>query len=89
MPYYPGGDLGTWLSDLAPDVTTRRGVLHDLARGVEYLHLHHVIHCDLKLGNIFMDKAWAVLYAEGIHYVYYLRVYYFLVHFDGLHVICL
>ena len=40
LPYLAGGNLATWLQRLQPAAEKRRVTLHNIFRGVEYLHAH-------------------------------------------------
>jgi hypothetical protein len=55
MPYYSGGDLATWLPKHAPTPEQKQMVLHQVCRGIECIHANGILHCDIKLENIFMD----------------------------------
>ena len=51
--------MACWLDAVtpAPSLEQLRMVLHTVTRGVEFLHMKDVIHCDLKLENIFMSSS--------------------------------
>jgi serine/threonine protein kinase len=55
MPLYLGGDMAEWLDTHKPQPPQRQVVLHQVCRGLEYLHTEGVLHCDIKLENILMD----------------------------------
>ena len=65
MRFYEGGDLKRW-RDLfwttqriaAPeqDHPELHGITHDILEGVRFLHANKVVHCDLKLENIFVTE---------------------------------
>eukprot|EP00494_Astrolonche_serrata_P033670 UN33939 len=38
------------------DMNKLRGCVHDIIRGLEYLHLHHIFHSDIKPDNMLLDK---------------------------------
>ena len=55
--FVTGGDLWHFLhkKDRQPEVldwSTRRKFAHDIAAGMRYLHLLHIVHRDLKSLNI-------------------------------------
>lgn len=56
MPYYQGGTLRHWMQ-LGPDIVHVQRVIVAILEGIEFLHTHGVIHCDIKPENIFMGGA--------------------------------
>ena len=57
QPFYSGGDMRSWLAAQRPSAAQVKAVLHQVVRGVEYLHGKGIVHCDLKLENVFMSAA--------------------------------
>ncbi|GBG31541.1 Protein kinase, putative, partial [Hondaea fermentalgiana] len=58
MPYYPGGDLASWIRDNAhADVATRRTIATGILRGLHDLHSRNLVHCDIKPENIFLARG--------------------------------
>ena len=57
QPFYEGGDMRDWLAKQQPSPGQLTAVLHQIVRGVEYLHGNRIVHCDLKLENVFMSSA--------------------------------
>ena len=57
QPLYGGGDMLHWLAEQRPNTAQLRAVLHQVVRGTEYLHGKGIVHCDLKLRNVFMSSA--------------------------------
>ena len=55
LPFYAGGDMAAWIKAQTPSEDQLRVVLHEVCRGVEYLHANSVWHCDLKLENVMMS----------------------------------
>ncbi|RUS68934.1 hypothetical protein EGW08_023303 [Elysia chlorotica] len=55
MPYYPRGDL----VELSGQQETRRVIryMSHVTRAVEKLHRHNIAHNDVKLENVFLDRA--------------------------------
>ena len=54
QPYYEGGDMRRWLAEQTPSADQMKAVLREIVRGVEHLHTRLIVHCDLKLENVFM-----------------------------------
>lgn len=56
IPYYSGGDMATWLLKHGKEVSSEqlRAVLHQIERAIDHLHTNKIIHCDIKLENVFM-----------------------------------
>jgi serine/threonine protein kinase len=52
MDYFPHGDLETFImnSQVSTDIILR--ILDEILSAVEYLHMHHLCHRDLKLENV-------------------------------------
>ncbi|KAJ7224768.1 kinase-like domain-containing protein [Mycena rebaudengoi] len=54
-PFYKFGDLGQYLRD---HPTTDRGkMIRGVASGLEYLHRNDIVHGDLKIHNVVVDKS--------------------------------
>lgn len=59
--YVPGSDLGTVLEGGPLPVTRAAKVAADVLRALEHAHLHGVIHCDVKPGNVLLKGERALL----------------------------
>ncbi|KAG0256707.1 hypothetical protein DFQ27_005539 [Actinomortierella ambigua] len=46
------------------DWTTKRRLANEIARGLEHIHLHHILHRDLKSANVLLTKHWEVKLAD-------------------------
>eukprot|EP00729_Bicosta_minor_P006787 gene6787-23797_t len=57
LAYQPGGDLQAWLTVQTPTAVQKQALLHQVCRGIEYLHANEILHCDIKLENILMTEA--------------------------------
>jgi len=57
MPFYKGGNMLNWLNQRNQSKQQMKAVLHEITRAIEYIHDKQVIHCDIKLENIFMTSA--------------------------------
>ena len=57
LAYQSGGDLQSWLVEQSPTPEQKQALLHQVCRGIEYLHANEIIHCDIKLENILMTEA--------------------------------
>ena len=57
MAFQPGGDLKQWLKTQTPTAEQKQVLLHQVCRGIEYMHAAKVLHCDIKLENILMSDA--------------------------------
>ena len=55
-PYYPGGDLHSWIQNYQPSFTTKVRVLLNVAEGLLFLHSNNYIHRDIKPRNIIMKS---------------------------------
>lgn len=56
MPYYEGGNLLSWLRNGQRGKEELRAIFHELMRGIEYMHSNGIVHCDIKLENVFMTS---------------------------------
>jgi hypothetical protein len=57
MPYYPGGDLASWLARTQPSEADRVVTLSQVAQALQYMHGSGHWHADVKLENVLMDAA--------------------------------
>jgi serine/threonine protein kinase len=58
MEYVRGIELDAWLESHGSMAPARAvGVLQQVAAAVDYLHLHDIVHCDIKPANIMLDAA--------------------------------
>ena len=56
FPFYENGSVEEWMSNnphLSMD--EKKSIIADLLLGVSHLHSNGIVHCDIKLGNIFVD----------------------------------
>jgi serine/threonine protein kinase len=56
MPYYENKDLADYLLRNNLDFKTKIKMFLDILCGMKELHSHFIIHRDLKLQNIFVDR---------------------------------
>ncbi|CAD7926278.1 unnamed protein product, partial [Amoebophrya sp. A120] len=65
MEYVSGGSLKSQLDEFGPiKESVFRSYTRQILEGVSYLHLHQVVHCDLKTGNILLDHDGSVKIAD-------------------------
>jgi serine/threonine protein kinase len=58
--YVAGPTLRDWLASRGPmPADTAARLIHEVARGVAYVHRHRIIHRDIKPGNILLETAFA------------------------------
>ncbi len=61
MRYVEGQNLTQWMRDHAtPDLETVRGLVEQLARGVQAFHRREMVHQDLRPDNVLIDTAGTV-----------------------------
>lgn len=56
MPFYAGGNLVEWCQSIKPGDVQLLSVLAQALRGIEHIHRHGVVHCDIKPQNIMIDS---------------------------------
>ncbi|KAF7365347.1 TKL/TKL-ccin protein kinase [Mycena venus] len=56
-PFYKFGHIGTYLKKHPS--TNRRDLITGVASGLQYLHGHNIIHGDIKVQNVLVDKRGA------------------------------
>jgi serine/threonine protein phosphatase PrpC/predicted Ser/Thr protein kinase len=62
MRYVEGQTLNQWMRDhAAPELEAVRGIIEQLARGVQAFHRREMVHQDLRPDNVLIDKAGTVL----------------------------
>lgn len=67
LEYFSGGDLEQRLHEHGPfSEPEARGMLRQLLSGISYLHKHHILHRDLKLANVLLDKERVALCDFGL-----------------------
>ena len=57
MPFYCGHSLDQWLGvEGGRPVAAKKRALTSVARGLEYVHMRRITHCDVKPANVFMSS---------------------------------
>ncbi|KAJ7718241.1 kinase-like domain-containing protein [Mycena metata] len=54
-PFYKSGHVGTYLKKHR--TIKREGLVHDVAAGLDFLHANNIVHGDLKVQNVLVDKS--------------------------------
>jgi len=57
MEYLDGGALDHYLMHHPLSLEQKQQIAKDIAIGLDYIHKRGVVHCDLKSGNILIDKS--------------------------------
>jgi serine/threonine protein phosphatase PrpC len=61
MEYVDGQTLGQWMIDHPkPDLQTVRGIIEQIARGLQAMHRMEMVHQDLRPENLLIDRAGTV-----------------------------
>jgi len=56
FPFYVNGSVEEYLSSHELSIKEKKSLLADLLLAVSHLHSNGVVHCDIKLGNIFVNE---------------------------------